>query len=150
MRLARTSSSNADFALLVSELDADLWRRYPSQQSEYDQHNMLALIDTALVAYVGDEPVASGCFKVIDAETVEIKRMYVRPNHRRKGYSTRLIAELESWAKELGFNYARLECATGQPEALAMYSKLGYVVTEKFGPYVDFESSVCLRKALGP
>lgn len=148
MILARTTNTNPDFALLVSELDADLWQRYPSQQSEYDQHNVIAPIETALVGYVGAEPMACGCFKVIDAETVEIKRMYIRPHYRRRGHSTRLITELESWAKELGYSYARLECGAAQPEALAMYSKIGYKITEKFGPYVNFDSSVCFRKAL--
>lgn len=148
MILARTSNSNPDFARLVGELDADLWRRYPSQQSQYDQHNIIAPIETALVGYIDREPVTCGCFKVVDPETVEIKRMYVRPDYRRRGYSTQLITELELWAKEQGYSYARLECGTAQPEALALYSKLGYEVSEKFGPYVNFETSVCFRKAL--
>lgn len=58
-------------------------------------------IDTALVGYEDDVLVACGCFKKIDDTTVEIKRMFVVLNYRRRGFSSHILGELEAWAKEL-------------------------------------------------
>lgn len=61
------------------------------------------LNDSVIVGFLNDTTVACGCFKNIDSQTVEIKRMYVRMGHRRKGLSTKILQALENWASELGF-----------------------------------------------
>lgn len=148
MVTCKRNNSHQDFCALTKALDAELNARYGKEQALYDKHNVIDPIETALVGYENDVPVACGCFKKIDAKTVEIKRMFVDPNCRRRGFSSQLLCELEAWAVELGFSEARLETGKGQPEAIALYAKMGYAVILNYGSYVGMENSVCMHKAL--
>src|SRR4051812_44037652 len=55
-----------------------------------------------LVGYLDTTAVAMGGVRRIDADTVEIKRMYVVPACRGRGLSRVMLARLESLARELG------------------------------------------------
>jgi GNAT superfamily N-acetyltransferase len=148
MKVLRTNSSNSDFRQLCRELDSDLNERYGRVQSTYDNHNVIEDNQTAIVGYLQEVPVASGCFKQVDPDAIEIKRMFVTPPHRRKGFSSAVLAELEAWGRELGHSTAMLETGKGQSEAIGLYRKAGYEVTDNYGPYVGIENSVCMRKKL--
>ena len=74
--------------------------------------------------------------------------MYVKPANRGQGIAYTILQELEEWAKELNFPYAILETGTKQPEAINLYKKVGYSVTENYPPYVDMEHSICMKKSL--
>lgn len=148
MKLIRTNNADKDFVELTGRLDAELRDRYGAKQADYDQHNRIDPIDTALVGFAGTTPIACGCFKPFDQRTVEIKRMFVRRDHRRQGFSTDVLRNLEKWAVELGFSRAVLETGLGQPEAIGLYKKCGYRVIDNYGPYADLPDSVCLAKEL--
>jgi putative acetyltransferase len=148
MLTCKVFNTHADFYALTQALDTELNARYGKAQAAYDQHNVIDLIKTALVGYEDELPVACGCFKKIDDTTVEIKRMFVAPRYRRHGFSSQILGELEAWAMELGFSDARLETGKGQPEAIALYGKMGYAVIPNYEPYVGMENSVCMHKAL--
>jgi GNAT superfamily N-acetyltransferase len=147
IRVERTTSSDPRFVALIGALDRELRDTYGEIQNDYAPLNQVA-VDTAVLALVDDDAVGSGCFKWIDAETVELKRMYVSPAHRGTGAGRAVIAELEAWARELGARVVILETGTRQARALALYERAGYVRTPPFGPYVGMEHSVCMRKAL--
>lgn len=148
MLTCKLSNTHEDFCALTHALDAELGVRYGKEQALYDQHNVIDPIETALVGYEDDLPVACGCFKKIDDKTVEIKRMFVSPTYRRRGFSSQILRALEAWAAELGFSEARLETGKGQPEAIALYTKMGYAVIPNYGPYVGMENSVCMSKTV--
>ena len=148
MHMKRTTNQESDFKGLTQQLDAELAMRYGTAQKAYDKHNVIDPINTALVGYVEDVPVACGCFKVIEKDTVEIKRMFVASAYRRKGYSKKLLGDLELWAKELGFTKAILETGKGQPEAIGLYGACGYVRIPNYGVYVGMQNSVCMQKEL--
>ncbi|WP_051148668.1 GNAT family N-acetyltransferase [Desulfospira joergensenii] len=149
MKIVKTPNTHEDFTGLIRRLDAELTARYGDGQSEYDEHNRIDPIDTAVIGYVEGIPAACGCFKVLDPCTVEIKRMYVTRNLRRKGLSTSILKALEAWSRDLGHTRAVLETGKGQPEALGLYQKNGYRVIDNYGPYKDLENSICMEKALG-
>jgi len=148
MELRRTTNSDVDFKALTQALDAELSMRYGTLQKQYDTHNVIDAIETALVGYDEKTPIACGCFKVIANDTVEIKRMFVALASRRKGFSHALLTSLEQWACELGYTKAVLETGKGQPEAIALYRKCGYEVISNYGVYVGLENSVCMQKTL--
>jgi GNAT superfamily N-acetyltransferase len=58
--------------------------------------------------------------------TAELKRIWTHGAHRRRGLARRVLAELETRARDLG--YPRLYLTTGprQPEAAALYRATGY------------------------
>lgn len=148
MNLIRTNSLNTDFRELTLQLDRELETRYGKIQSKYDKYNVIEDNKTVIIGHLNGIPVACGCFKVISEDTVEIKRMFVKAEHRRKGLSTRLLSALEGWAEELGFAIARLETGKGQPEAINLYIKQGYEITENYGPYIGNINSLCMKKAI--
>src|SRR5512141_619686 len=107
--IKRTTANDEDFQLLVKELDNELWNELKEDQATYDQYNIVIDIPTAVIIYSNEEAVACGCFKEFDEQTVEIKRMFVQKDHRGKGLSKKILAELEQWAKEKNYNYSVLE-----------------------------------------
>jgi GNAT superfamily N-acetyltransferase len=82
--------------------------------------------DTALVGYVGRRPVTAGAVHRIDADTGEIKRMYVVPDCRGQGLSRRLLVALEQLAVAAGYRKVRLDTGKRQLRALALYRDTGY------------------------
>ncbi|GLX68059.1 GNAT family N-acetyltransferase [Paenibacillus glycanilyticus] len=149
IQLVRGSADNEDFQMLIKLLDEDLWRRYPDTQQFFDVHNKVKLDANAVVAYLDGKPVGCGCYREYGNEqTVEIKRMFVQEEARGKGIAKSIVKELEQWAIEAGNMKALLETGSGQPEAIALYKKLGYVQIENYEPYIGSEESVCMGKTL--
>lgn len=148
MHYLRTANTHPDFIALTQLLDNELASRYGTLQKQYDGHNIISPIETAIVGYVENQPVACGCFKSLDKEQVEIKRMFVSSLFRRKGYSRALLEALEAWAISLGYQEAVLETGIGQPEAIALYTKMNYTIIPNYGVYVGMKNSVCMHKIL--
>lgn len=92
--------------------------------------------------------VACGGLCRYDAETGEIRRMYVVPEHRGRGLSRQLLGALEGEASGLGYERVRLETGVRQHEAIGLYRSAGFEPIERYGPYVDDELSVCFEKRL--
>lgn len=146
--LQKTDSSNPDFLMLVGMLDHELQIRDGEDHPFYAQFNTLTNIRQVILAYAGDHPVGCGAFRLYDAQSVEIKRMFVHPDYRGRGIARMILDELELWAKESGFHESMLETGFNQPEAIALYSKAGYEVIPNYGPYEKVTTSVCMRKNL--
>jgi putative acetyltransferase len=66
----------------------------------------------------------------------EITRMFVAPEHRQKGIASRILEALLGVVREHGLSVARLETSDRFEQALALYTKRGFQLTEPFGPYV--------------
>ena len=64
----------------------------------------------------------------------EIKRLYVKPKHRRRGLAEALLDALENYARERGFRTAYLDTRPDMEAALAFYLRRGY---ERCEPYND-------------
>lgn len=145
--LVRTDSDHEDFKYLITFLDRELAERDGDEHAFYAQFNKVDAIKHVVVAYIKNEPVGCGSIKAFDDESVEIKRMYVANPQRRKGVAQEILAELEQWAAELGFEKCVLETGTKQPEAIALYQKLGYTIIPNYGQYAGVENSVCMQKS---
>jgi GNAT superfamily N-acetyltransferase len=149
VNIVRTDSSNPDFIALVRILDTDLAHRDGADNAYYAQFNKIDSLKNCIVVYEYDKPVGCGAFKAFEEDiSVEIKRMYVLETQRGKGIASKLLAELELWAAELGYSKCVLETGKRQPEAIALYTKHGYLVTKNYGQYIGIENSVCFEKSL--
>jgi putative acetyltransferase len=144
----RTSSDYADFIALIKHLDAELNARYGKNQTFFDQYNQVDKINHVVVAHFETQPVGCAAIKQFDDESTEIKRMFVRTEFRGKGIATMMLTELERWARELGYKSTILETGKKQPEAISLYQRCGYQITENYEPYCGIEQSVCMKKAL--
>jgi GNAT superfamily N-acetyltransferase len=86
--------------------------------------------DGAAWVVLYEEGAAVGCggLRRVDAETGEIKRMFVSEAARGRGLGRRLLAELERRAAAAGFRRVRLLTTEVLAEARALYGAAGYRV----------------------
>jgi len=141
-------SSNTDFRKLIELLDMDLNKRYGEQQKQYDKHNKVDSINDVIVIYKDGLPAACGAFKEFDAKTAELKRMFVVQENRRQGLARMIIGKLEELAKDRGYQYMVLETGKKQIEAINLYKYCGYNIISNYGPYIDNDNSICMKKEL--
>jgi putative acetyltransferase len=150
MILARTTSESPDFQRLVNQLDAFLAELNGADHAFYNQFNGIAALQQVVVAYVNGVPAGCGAFKPFDNESVEIKRMYVDPAQRGKGIGGEVLAALEAWSHELGYQVCVLETSSKLAAANHLYARSGYESIPRYAQYVDMPDSVCFRKNLTP
>src|SRR5690606_17230776 len=124
--IKRTSSENTDFHELIKSLDKHLSDVFGTKQQYYNQFNIINGIEQVVVAYAAEMPVGCGCLKKFDEATIELKRMFVSDEYRGKGIASKILNELEQWAKELGYKQIILETGTLLTEANNFYKKHGY------------------------
>ncbi|MCZ4224141.1 GNAT family N-acetyltransferase [Pedobacter rhodius] len=148
LTLIRTNSDNADFRQLVVLLDKDLAIRDGDDHAFYSRYNKINAIKEVVVAYQNNTPVACGAIKLFSETAAEVKRMFVHPDYRKQGVAAKILTELELWAAELGFVECVLETGKKQPEAIALYQKVGYQITPNYGQYIGIDNSVCMAKSL--
>ncbi|HNP31706.1 MAG TPA: GNAT family N-acetyltransferase [Flavobacterium sp.] len=146
--IQRTTSDNEDFGKLVVQLDAYLAILDGDDHAFYAQFNKTSLLKNAVICYDDNVAVGIGAYKEFEPKVAEIKRMYTSPEHRGKGIAKAILTELETWAKEEGYTTSILETGHMQKDAIGLYQKLGYTITENFGQYAGIENSVCMRKTL--
>lgn len=148
MKLVQTNQTSKDFQQLVALLDAELAIRDGDDHDFYHQFNGIDALDHVVVAYSNNKAMGCGAFKVHNKQQIEIKRMYVLPAARKKGYAAAILSALETWATDIGFGEAILETGKAQVEALSFYPKQGYLVIPNFPPYIGIDNSVCFSKPL--
>ena len=145
----QTSSDDPGFHSLVKLLDADLAIRDGKDHSFFAQYNKLDDIKHVVVAYFNGEPAGCGAIKKYDEITMEVKRMFVKPEFRGKGIARAVLSSLEKWAAELGYSHCILETGKRQPEAISLYKTSGYALIPNYGQYENVETSVCMKKKVG-
>ena len=145
--LLRTTSENQDFQKLTALFDEFLIDIDGDEKDFFAQYNQI-YIDNVIICYENDVAVGCGAFKKSDTRVAEIKRMFVPVEHRGKGIALKILSELEIWARELNHTSCILETSFKLENAIALYKKSGYEITENFGQYIGVESSVCMKKIL--
>ncbi|MDX2418533.1 MAG: GNAT family N-acetyltransferase [Xanthomonadales bacterium] len=99
-----------------------------------------------LVGYSDGKPVACGALRPIDADCVEVRRMFVTADSRRKGLARAMLQELESRAADFGYSVMQLETGNRQLSAITLYESLGFKPIAPFGEYANDPLSVCFEK----
>jgi putative acetyltransferase len=132
---------------LIRELDAYLYSLYTAG-SVYALDIFSLSHSSVLFAVVRKAcGTAVGCGAiVIKPDYAELKRMYVRPQARGRGVARRLMATLEAIAVRNGCRTFMLETGHAQPEALALYERMGYQRRGPFGDYPADPFSVFMQK----
>ncbi len=149
MHISFESPNQADAIALIAELDAYQSGLYPPES--HHALDLASVADQGLLFVMArdDSGRAVGCGAVVLApEYGELKRMYVRPEHRGAGVSKQIMQALEAAA--LAANCARMMLESGpyQPEALGLYARCGYERCGPFGAYTNDPLSVFMQKRL--
>ena len=134
---------------LIEEIQLDLTGRYGGpDETPVDPGGFAPPYGAFLLAYAGADLIGCAGLRRRSAEVVELKRMYVRAAHRRRGHATRLLAAVEDRARELGYRQLVLETGLEQPEAIALYESAGYTAVPAFGYYAAEPNSRSYGKTL--
>lgn len=92
--------------------------------------------------------VGIGGVELQDEGYAELKRMYVAPRHRGSGVADALMDALVGHARSHGTTTLRLETGDKQHAAIGYYRRHGFAVVDRFPPYVDSATSVCMARSL--
>jgi ribosomal protein S18 acetylase RimI-like enzyme len=173
-RLARAAFTDETTQALVAEVQQEYVRRYGTpDETPLDPGMFDAPRGAFFLAYPdarsgvdsvghgdGLDPevaVAMGGWRFRDdvhpwgpGTVAEVKRMYVAPVARRRGYARAVLRHLEDTARESGADVMVLETGTEQPEAIAMYVAAGYRPIASYGHYADSPKNRCFAKRLTP
>jgi GNAT superfamily N-acetyltransferase len=78
--------------------------------------------------------IAAGCVALTgnDGEYCEIKRLYIRPEYRGRGFSKLLCNKVIEDARKIGYRYMRLDTFPFMKSAIHVYEKLGFHYIEKY------------------
>lgn len=139
--------------VLLTQLDNYLAERYPAEANHIDSLDELKKPNVVfVVAWEGSDALGCGAIKFLRDETDygEIKRLFVAQQARKKGIAEILMQHLEQSARDRGIKVLRLEAGMQQPEAIALYKKLGFTECDVFSGYenANIALSVFMEKRL--
>ena len=149
MRIALENPNQPDIIQLIEDLDAYQKPLYPAESHHGIDMDALSQSNVLFAVIRNDDGSAIGCGAVVlEPEYGELKRMFIRPEHRGRGLSKRLLAFLEEQARAKGCEVFTLETGIYQPEALGLYERSGYKRCAPFGNYKPDPMSVFMMKTL--
>ncbi len=134
---------------LFAALNLEIMKQYPDEGDNHFRLDAEEIVDgrgALFVAYLAERPVGCGSIRKLDADTAEIKRMYVADDTRGRGIGGELLRSLEAEAHELAVSRLLLETGEHQAAALALYGRAGFRRVPRFGEYATTQSSICLAK----
>lgn len=147
MRVRTTTFDDPAVGVLSAAQQAELRERYGGDLQPGKVPRAADFL-LAIVMEDDDGPVACGALRVLDAATVDLKRMYVIPERRGQGLARALLAGLEDEARARGFAVARLGTGRLQPEAINLYVSAGYREIAPYGEYAEVAESRCFERPL--
>lgn len=129
--------------LEVSEIDAEITETF------YPVPKYTALMDRLaqeharpqgiiLLAELDGAPVGCAMSHALDADTSEIKRVYVAPQARGHNVARKIMTALMDQARADGFSRVVLDTSVNLGPARALYASLGFAAR---GPYQDIPDS---------
>jgi putative acetyltransferase len=149
--VAQEDPRSPDVQRLLSAFGDEVKKRYDSPPADvgiFDPALVAVPRSVFLVARNDGNPVACGALVPMDENCVEVKRMFVAPQQRGLGIATRILDELERFAREFDYDAMRLETGVRQPESIALYGKAGFYRIPNFPPFENDSSAVCFEKRI--
>jgi putative acetyltransferase len=150
VRLAPLDPGHPEAQCLIALSEAYMSALYPAESNHFEPADGLRPPGGHFYgAWHGERLVGCGGVKLFEADGYgEIKRLFVLDSERGRGVARQLMARLEADLVGHGLKLARLETGIHQPEALALYRRLGYVERPPFGGYAPDPLSAFLEKTL--
>lgn len=146
MELRFVNAESQDFRMLTQKLDDYYFELVGDVHLRYAEMNRPENFSCRAVVYEDELPIACGCWKAIDDVTAEIKRIYVLPEHRRKGAASMIVRAMEANAAASGRRRFLLETARTTADSAALYRSLGYREIDYYGSPAGEENCLCFEK----
>jgi len=116
--LLQEYATSLGFDLCFQDFDKEL-ADLPGQYSPPEGCLMLVL--------VGEEIAGCVALRKFGERICEMKRLYVRPQFRGRGFGRKLAMAIIEKAKEIGYRLIRLDTLDSMIEAIELYRSLGFV-----------------------
>jgi ribosomal protein S18 acetylase RimI-like enzyme len=139
-----------DAIALISELQTHLESFYPPESRH--GFSVQKLIEQQVAFFIlraDGSPAGCGGILLLP-EFGELKRMFVRPQFRGRGFGKLLLLHLAAHARARGVTSLRLETGIHQTAALRLYEREGFYRIPPFPPYFADPLSRCYEKLLPP
>ena len=149
VRFDVTDPASSMAAELLRLFKEDVNERYPDELvRDIDIDDFVSAGGVFMVLYIDNAVAGCSAFYPLDKNSVELKRMYLKPPYRGKGMSRHMLAQLEDVARKQGFEAMKLETGRRQPEAIGLYLSEAYHEIDPFGAYINDPNSICFEKPL--
>jgi putative acetyltransferase len=123
---------------IIKDIDDLMNSLYPQESNQLLPIDELKKSNVYFIGVMKNNDIL-GCGAIVsqnnDGLYGELKRIYVKPKYRGQGVSKIIMQQLIAHAKDSQLPIIRLEAGIKQPEALTLYSKLGFKERNEFGNY---------------
>jgi putative acetyltransferase len=120
-----------------------LYSRPSAEPTPVPTNDPLGIRELYVAAFMDSSPVGCGALRAVDRTTAEVRRMYVRPEHRRKRVGDTILAHLIASARKLGYERIVVETGNRQVPAISLYQHRGFTPIAPFGEHVNDATSLC-------
>jgi DNA-binding MarR family transcriptional regulator/predicted GNAT family acetyltransferase len=142
--VVREPADSADAVWCLDHYFAELARRFdggfdPAKGKPVGVEDMTPPRGWFFVARLDGRAVGCGGLAPLGAEEGEVKRVWTAPEARGLGVARRIVAAIETTAREAGLKTLKLDTNRALTEAQALYRKLGYAEIARYNdnPYAD-------------
>jgi len=137
VRMLRVLHDDPRVAGLLAGLLEEYTERYgaegaANELARYPVTQFVAPHGRIVLAESDGEIVAGGAIRPYRSDrasmpdTAEFKRIWTSGRHRRRGLARKVMTALEEAARDLGYTRVLLFTGPSQPEAVALYERIGY------------------------
>ncbi|WP_028300644.1 GNAT family N-acetyltransferase [Oceanospirillum beijerinckii] len=157
MEIVKLNPESPAVQAVIQDIDDLMNSLYPPESNQLLSIDALMSDDVYFIGIKNNDEIMA-CGAIVhkkdaresgkEGEYGELKRIYVQPEHRGKGLSKPIMQALLDHAESQHWPLVRLETGVKQPEAIALYEKLGFVIRGPFGNYPDDPVSIFMEKSL--
>ncbi len=151
MNIKPISPSLPEATELIDQSTVLMASFYPECLCNLENAASLASDDAYFIGlFIAADLVGIGAVKLRKHDIIygEIKRVFIKPGHRGKGFSKPLMQMLEAYLIKQGIFIARLETGVKQPAAISLYKTIGYKTCPPFGIYQEDPRIIFMEKQL--
>lgn len=145
-----TDGTNPDFEKFY-QITEDYYSKIVggiNNRKDFVPYNISDNIQSVIIAYLNEYPVACAGTKEYSESDVEIKRVWVEPQYRNRYIATEMMQMIEMEAEQSGYKRAILQTREIMTDAVKLYSKLGYYLIDNYPPYDKLSGAICFAKDL--
>lgn len=142
MKIIPISITDTSVLQLFSEHDDYMLDFLGDDKVYYTRYSESENLEKVLVAYVDNCPIGCVAYRRKADGVGEIKRLFIRKEYRSKGISKKLLATIESYAKEQGCHTLFLDTRITLEPAVSLYRAFGFNIIFQQGLYIQMEKKL--------
>ena len=144
MYMIEAKITDENILALFSELDDYMLDFLGDDKGCYARYHANEYIEKAWLAYSDSLPVGCIAYRTRREGIGEVKRLYIKKEHRGKGTSKKLLKTLASYAEEQGGHTLFLDTRITLAPAVSIYRSFGFSVVFQQGLYIQMEKTLPL------